>query len=80
MRFDLWKCPECGQPAKGMLEMVPGLTRLLFDGEGDAEYAGGVDLCWDGQTAVCDEQDRATLECVEGHLWSAEFTPDETGG
>ena len=27
------------QPAKGMLEMVPGLTRLLFDLEGNLVYS-----------------------------------------
>jgi hypothetical protein len=71
MWFEPWKCPECGHPAKGMLEMVPGLTRLLFDADGDAEYDGGVDLCWDGQTVMRDEQGRVTLECCEGHQWQA---------
>lgn len=80
MRFDPWKCPKCSQPAKGMLEMVPGLTRLCFDKAGDAEYDGGVDLCWDGLTEVSDEQGRVTLECCQGHQWQAEFMRDKVSG
>jgi hypothetical protein len=76
MRFDPWKCPTCGQPAKGVREMIPGLTRLLFDEEGDAEYDGGVDLCWDGQTELRDAQGRVTLECSEGHQWQAATSED----
>jgi hypothetical protein len=76
MRFDPWKCPECGQPAKGILETVPGLTRLFFDEDGDAEYDGGVDLCWDGLTEVRDTDGRVTLECSEGHQWQAVASQD----
>ena len=77
MRFDPWKCPKCGRPTKGMLEMVFGIAGLMIDTEGDAEYDGGTNVDWDSQVPVRDTNGRVTLECQEGHQWSAEFTPDE---
>ena len=71
MRLEPWKCPECDQPAKGTLESIPGVARLLFDEDGNAEYFGQTDVCWDGQQTVLDESGRATLVCPEGHDWPA---------
>ena len=79
MRFDPWKCPQCDKPAEGMLEMVLGIAGLMLDTEGSAEYDGGTDVRWDSQTPVRNQEGRVTLECQEGHQWSAEFTPDGTG-
>ena len=76
MRLDPWKCPECDQPAKGTLETIPGIALLLFDEYGDAEYLGETDVCWDGQTAVRDQEGRVTLICADGHEWLASM--DET--
>ena len=50
MRFDPWKCPECDQPATGTVEVIHGLALLLFDDEGDADYAGETKVLWDSQT------------------------------
>jgi len=71
MRLDPWKCPECDQPAKGTLETIPGIALLLFDEDGNAEYFGQTDVCWDGQTTVRDDRDRVRLICADGHEWLA---------
>ena len=71
MRFEPSNCPECGQQAKDTLETIPGIARLLFDEDGNAEYLGGTDVCWDGQETVRAEDGRATLVCPDGHDWLA---------
>lgn len=71
MRFTPWKCPECGQPAKGTLETVPGLALLTFDDDGKAEYDGETKIDWDGQESQQDECGRSLLECHAGHQWPA---------
>ncbi len=77
MRFNPSKCPQCGQLAKGTLETIPGLALLMFDEDGNAEYAGGTDVCWDGQQTIRDEQGRVRLMCPDGHEWPA--VTGETG-
>jgi len=71
MRFQPWRCPVCAQHAKGVLETIPGLALLVFEDNGEAQYAGGTDVCWDGQETVCDQNGQATLVCPEGHQWPA---------
>jgi len=72
MRFTPWKCPECGQTAKGTLETVPGLALLVFDDSGDADYEGETVINWNNQASQHDETGRDILECPEGHQWPAE--------
>ena len=69
MRFKPWKCPECGQPAKGSLETVPGLALLTFDADGQAEYDGETEVDWDNQATQHDEAGNDLLECPQGHQW-----------
>jgi len=71
MRFDPWKCPECGDAAKGTLETVPGLALLIIDPDGAADYAGETEMDWDGQRTILDNEGRATLQCPSGHQWQA---------
>lgn len=71
MRFDPRKCPTCSQPARGTLDVIPGLALLLFDEEGNAEYLGQTDVNWDGQETIRDEHGRVRLMCPGGHEWSA---------
>lgn len=76
MRFNPWKCPECGKPAAGTLETIPGMALLTFDENGEAEYDGETKVYWDGQTTVTKttaELDEACLlQCPNGHEWPAE--------
>ena len=71
MKFDPWKCPECGDPAEGTVEMLVGLAELNFNEDGEAEYGGYTEMWWDGQTTVLDDNGRATLRCPQGHEWLA---------
>lgn len=72
MRFTPWKCPECGQPAKGTVETIPGLALLTFDDDGQTEYAGETEIDWNNQASEQDEYGRYLLECHAGHKWPAE--------
>jgi hypothetical protein len=75
MRFDPSTCPACGQPAQGTLETIPGLARLIFDEQGDAQYLGQTDVCWDAQTPDRTDDGRAVLVCPGGHAWPAHMPP-----
>jgi hypothetical protein len=72
MRLTPWKCPECGQPAKGTVETVPGLALLTFDDDGNAEYAGETEIDWNNQATRHDDAGNDLLECPAGHQWTAE--------
>lgn len=72
MRFIPWKCPECGQAARGTLETIPGLALLTFDAGGHAEYDSETQVAWDNQATLHDEAGRDLLECPAGHQWPAE--------
>ena len=63
MRFDPYRCPECGQLAAGTIETVQGLALLIFDPEGNADYEGQTTIDWNAQVTVRDAAGRATLEC-----------------
>ena len=80
MRFEPANCPQCGQQAKGTLETVPGVALLMFDEDGNAEYQGQTDLCWDDQETIRDESGRATLFCPGGHDWLAEMAGNDDPG
>jgi len=83
MRFDPWTCPQCGQTAKGTLDTISGVALLTFDEQGNAEYSGQTDVCWDDQTSVVDDRGRVRLLCPDGHQWpatSSEITPADPNG
>jgi hypothetical protein len=61
-----------------MLEVVFGVAGLILDTEGNADYDGGTDVDWNSQVPVRDDRGQVTLECQEGHRWSAELTLDDT--
>jgi hypothetical protein len=77
MRFDPSNCPSCGEQATGLLETIPGIAFLLFDENGDAQYAGETDVCWDNQTTVRDRLGHVMLVCPDEHQWPASL-PDAT--
>jgi len=73
MTFDMPWCTVCGQLARGMLEIVPGLALLNFDNAGRAEYEGETKIAWDDQLPCRDRQGRLTLQCPDGHQWQAQL-------
>ena len=74
MRFEPWRCENCGETATGTVETVPGVALVLFDEEGNAEYAGETRISWNDQTSLIDVHGRVTLECPNGHQWQARAT------
>ena len=84
MRLNPWKCPECGEAARGTVEVIRGLALLVFDEQSNAEYEGETKIDWDSQVSLADTGGRVTLECPQGHQWraTAENVPDwkTTGG
>jgi hypothetical protein len=74
MRLAPATCPVCRRPAKGTLEIIPGLALLLIGEEGLADYSGQTEIDWNGQKTVEDEQGRVVLICPVGHEWSAKMT------
>lgn len=71
MRMNPWKCPECGQAARGTVEVIRGLALLIFDEQGEADYEGETKVDWDSQTSLVDARGLVTLECPRGHQWPA---------
>jgi hypothetical protein len=74
MRFNLYKCPECGCEAYGIDESVPCLALIAFDRSGNAEYIGENKMHWDGQAPNEDGVGNITLRCHNGHGWQATMT------
>jgi hypothetical protein len=72
MQFTPWKCPVCGEPAKGTLEWIYGFALLTFDASGNATYAGDAEIDWNSQATREDKSDRQILECPADHRWPAE--------
>jgi len=77
MQFKPDKCPECGGPPAGIVEVVQGLAGLQPDGKGGYDYAGGTDVWWDSQFRDVAPDGTVRLQCAEGHEWYAE--QDEQG-
>jgi hypothetical protein len=69
MRFQNCHCPECGELARGTVEIVPAVSLLSFDEDGEAEYTGETETVGDNQEAVQDKSGRWQLECRNGHQW-----------
>jgi hypothetical protein len=80
MRFDKPYCSVCGEPARGTLELTPGLALLLFDEDGEAEYEGGTTMDRDGQKTCRDKDGQVILECRNGHRWQAKMCEDGAPG
>lgn len=73
MRLEKPSCPECGAPAIGTLDRIPGVA--LFDPgddptQGPVEYVGETDVDWDGQQTETDPMSEDPIVvCANGHTW-----------
>ncbi|MDP2950075.1 MAG: hypothetical protein Q8P22_11110 [Chloroflexota bacterium] len=75
MRWVHDKCPECGEPPKGTLEVVQGLALLQPAEGGGFEYKGETEMLWASQkTVTC--RGRDVLLCENGHEWQSIRAPD----
>lgn len=60
LRLHTPTCPECGEPARGSSDFIPGIA--LFDGDprsGRVDYVGETKVLWDGQFNAVDLADPA---------------------
>lgn len=69
-RFDMPRCPECGEVAIGTSETIAAVALLIFDDEsGAADYSGETKVCWNSQTTDRDAEGRVELWCDNSHCW-----------
>ena len=69
-------CPECGEPARGTLEVVQGVALVDPDPEtGKPVYAGETDIDWDSQQTV-QRAGKPVWVCSCGHEWTANAVPE----
>lgn len=69
MKLLIPKCPQCGNPAVGTVDTVPGVA--LFDGNpstGEVNYAGTTEVDWDGQETR--KQEANPLVTCGDHEWA----------
>ena len=72
MRVDPHRCPDCGEPAEGTVDIVPGIAQFGdFTEDGITDWAGGTRMCWDGQMPQTDAQGRTLVQCEHAHDWWA---------
>lgn len=73
MKFDPMNCPDCGKPAIGTIDIIPGCCLFTSpDADGCVDYAGETKLFWEGQTPETNENDHVLLRCHCGHEWWAQ--------
>lgn len=72
MKFHPMHCPQCGEPARGTLDSIPGVAEFTEPAaSGEVEYCGSTDVWWDEQKTERDVQGHFHLICHEGHDWWA---------
>lgn len=66
-------CPECGEPAIGTVDRIPGIAMFHYVPGGYVEWTGDTHIDWDGQQT--EEIDGlSVVKCVNGHEWTTEIT------
>lgn len=77
MRLGKPNCPECGQPARGTLELIHGCAEFSQHGADLFDYDGYTDVFWDGQMTCRQDNSREygpdnlhIALCRNGHEWS----------
>ncbi len=64
------RCPECGEPAEGSVDTVPGVALFTEAREdGHVEYSGTTEVCWDGQTSDWRTEHGMLVQCAAAHEW-----------
>ena len=68
-------CPDCGETARGTLEVVQGVALVHADPEtGRPVYAEQTDVDWSSQQVVRREG-RPVWVCSCGNEWTADVAP-----
>jgi hypothetical protein len=70
MRWDIEKCPTCGEEVSGTLETVQGQALVTKQDDGSFEYSGQTRMFWDGQETL-QKDGKDVLMCQNGHEWTS---------
>jgi hypothetical protein len=78
MKFETMNCPECGERADGLLEVLHCRATITEQEDGTIEYAGESEMFWEEQRPVQDGE-LFTLLCHNGHEWKTRDLSDPQG-
>jgi len=70
MKWDIEKCPTCGEEVSGTLETVHGQALVTKQDDGSFEYSGQTRVFWDGQETL-QKDGKDVLMCENGHEWTS---------
>src|SRR5579884_1133486 len=69
MKFDPLQCPDCGESARGTIDVIHGCALFTEPDEKEqVDYAGETDIWWDEQKTIAIDN-RLRLICSHGHEW-----------
>ncbi len=68
MQWEQPTCPECGERARGRLEVVQAEAMFNQAEDGSYEFAGESEIYWDDQKPIPGGELQVLL-CHEGHEW-----------
>jgi hypothetical protein len=70
MKISVPNCPNCGEPAEGTVDDVPGIALFgEIDENGRTEWGGETRVCWDGQMPRTNDAGEILVQCSEAHEW-----------
>lgn len=75
MKLSTPLCPECGKPARGTYDNIPGIA--IFGDypseDGEVHYCDTTDVDWNGQYTVRGRSGKPLVICEEDHLWETDI-------
>jgi hypothetical protein len=69
MRFEIDRCPNCGNPPKWISEWLSTQYEIEDEGDGIFEYTGNHDDGSFESKLDLDRRRRVQLACEDGHDW-----------
>ena len=80
MKFEIAKCPKCGEYPSSTSETIAGNAILSEpDENGEQDWIGDTDVCWDSQTTNRNEKGEVELNCENLHSWFSKEITDDAG-
>ena len=68
---------NCQANITGTEDTVPGLARVFRFEDGEYDWTGTTDICWDAQESIKDPTDphKILVQCTNGHQFYARLEP-----
>lgn len=67
MKYETPKCPECGEPAAGEVDIIPAIANVAVDYDGNAEYTGDTKVDFNSQKNALHLIGGAVYDAVYGY-------------